>query len=199
MNARVQDFEAEYHSALEAYLASDDEAALSRAYELGRQALVKGLGLLDMVSLHRHAVDAVVAVLPSPDRMRVAKIALDFFREAMSPFDMTIRGYRDANAELGRLNKTLEEQNESLRLVNNELESFSYSVSHDLRAPLRSIEGFSQALLEDYHLRLDDDGRKYLNQVRDSTRYMAELIEGLLSLAKVARAPLLPTDVDLSA
>jgi PAS domain S-box-containing protein len=69
-----------------------------------------------------------------------------------------------------------------------ELESFSYSVAHDLRAPLRGIDGFSQALLEDYAPVLDAEGQRYLNRVRESAQHMAQLIESLLTLAQVTRS-----------
>ena len=80
-----------------------------------------------------------------------------------------------------------------------ELESFSYSVAHDLRAPLRAIDGFSQALFEDYGARLDDEGRRYLVRVRESAQRMAELIDDLLTLSKVTRTELRRSRVDLSA
>src|SRR5262249_28420165 len=83
--------------------------------------------------------------------------------------------------------------------ANDELQSFSYSVAHDLRAPLRGIDGFSQALLEDYSGRLDDDGQRYLRRVRSSAQHMAQLIEGLLSLARITRGDLRREAVDLTA
>ena len=84
-------------------------------------------------------------------------------------------------------------------IAHRELESFSYSVAHDLRAPLRSIDGFSQALLDDYSERLDEQGKDYLGRVRNGARRMAELIDDLLALARVSRADLVRADVDLSA
>jgi PAS domain S-box-containing protein len=83
--------------------------------------------------------------------------------------------------------------------ANRELEAFSYSVAHDLRAPLRSIDGFSQAILEDCADQLDDVGRKHLERVRASTGRMTELIDGLLGLSRLTRAELRVEFVDLSA
>lgn len=86
-----------------------------------------------------------------------------------------------------------------LEAANRELESFSYSVSHDLRAPLRGIDGFSQALLEDYADRLDADGRDYLERVRAGAQRMGRLIDDMLKLARVTRMDICPETVDLSA
>ncbi len=83
--------------------------------------------------------------------------------------------------------------------MNRELESFSYSVAHDLRSPLRSIDGFSQALLEDYVETLDAEGKKYLAFIRESAQHMAELIDDLLGLSRVTRSNLHREDVDLTA
>ncbi|PYP34069.1 MAG: histidine kinase [Gemmatimonadetes bacterium] len=100
----------------------------------------------------------------------------------------------------------LEERNQALRrnaaelsAANTELDAFAYSVSHDLRAPLRSIDGFSQALLEDYGGRLDDAARGHLDRVRAASQRMAQLIDDLLGLSRVTRAELRRERVDLSA
>ncbi|MDB4993891.1 MAG: arcB [Myxococcaceae bacterium] len=85
-----------------------------------------------------------------------------------------------------------------LERKNRELEAFSYSVSHDLRAPLRSIDGFSQALLEDCHDQLDEQGRDHLRRVRAGVQHMGKLIDAMLSLSRVARAELRRDRVDLS-
>lgn len=86
-----------------------------------------------------------------------------------------------------------------LEQKNKELEAFSYSVSHDLRAPLRSIDGFSQALLEDHAASLDREGLDYLRRVRAAAQRMGDLIDDLLQLSRVGRAPLRRERVDLSA
>jgi signal transduction histidine kinase len=87
---------------------------------------------------------------------------------------------------------------QELERVNNELEAFSYSVSHDLRAPLRAIDGFSQALLADYSAKLDEQGRTYLERVRAATKRMTQLIDDLLGLSKITRASLAREAVDLT-
>jgi len=81
---------------------------------------------------------------------------------------------------------------------NKELEAFSYSVSHDLRAPLRSIDGFSQALLEDYQDQLDDTAKSYLNRVRKAAQHMGCLIDDMLKLSQVTRSEFRRESVDLS-
>ncbi|HET6895373.1 MAG TPA: ATP-binding protein, partial [Candidatus Baltobacteraceae bacterium] len=90
------------------------------------------------------------------------------------------------------------ERTMQLELANKELESFAYSVSHDLRAPLRAIDGFSQALEEDYGPLLDGAGTNYLGRVRAAARRMGDLIDALLKLARVARHAITPVPVDLS-
>ncbi len=99
----------------------------------------------------------------------------------------------------------LQERNESLRrnaaellAANTELDAFAYSVSHDLRAPLRSIDGFSQVLLEDYAGKLDEAGQESLQRVRAASQRMGTLIDDLLKLARVTRAEIRTEDVDLS-
>jgi PAS domain S-box-containing protein len=105
--------------------------------------------------------------------------------------------------EIQQLNEQLEQRVQQrtaqLRAINEELESFSYSVSHDLRAPLRSINGFSQALLEDYEDQLDEEGRDYLGRVKAASEHMGRLIDDLLSLSRMTRSEMSHERVNLSA
>ena len=96
------------------------------------------------------------------------------------------------------LNEGLRQAILELKSVNKELESFSYSVSHDLRAPLRSIDGFSQALLEDCAEQLDENGQDYLRRIRTATQRMGQLIDDLLTLSRVTRSDMSPSPVNLS-
>jgi PAS domain S-box-containing protein len=108
-----------------------------------------------------------------------------------------------AEDQLKRLNATLEEhvaeRTRSLEAANRELEAFSYSVSHDLRAPLRGISGFSQLLHEGYMQSLDATGRNYLERVKAASAKMARLIDDLLNLSRIARQAIHRADVDVSA
>jgi PAS domain S-box-containing protein len=100
--------------------------------------------------------------------------------------------------QLEELNARLERDNAELAALNGELEAFSYSVSHDLRTPLRAVDGFSQALLEDNGERLDDTGRSHLQRVRQAAQRMGMLIDDLLKLARVTRTEMIFDDVDLT-
>jgi PAS domain S-box-containing protein len=108
-----------------------------------------------------------------------------------------------AEAEIKQLNIELEgrvqERTRQLESVNRELEAFSYSVSHDLRAPLRSIDGFSQILLKKYHDKLDETGQDYLTRVRRASQRMGRLIDDLLQLSQVTRGNVKREPLDLSA
>jgi PAS domain S-box-containing protein len=318
----------EYSSALREYVTGAGEAALTRAYDLGRKAASAGVGVLELAMVHH---EALLGLPPqgAGDRPSIT-MAAQFLAESLSPFEMTLRSYQ-ANARLLGLSETLAQQNaeidrarEQLRTIldattaviylkdadgryvfvnrqfqkvfglgreevigkadeevlprdlaemlrrddldalegrapreleetvpgidgphtyialkfplleargapyalccvatditerkradealkrakeaaedaNRDLESFSYSVAHDLRAPLRHLDGFSQALLEDCAERLDARGQKYLRYIRESAQQMAQLIDDLLALSRVTRGDLHRVRVNLSA
>jgi len=106
----------------------------------------------------------------------------------------------DRTRELESRTGQLEVQGRELAAANRELESFSYSVSHDLRAPLRAIDGFSKALLSDYRTgALDERGIHFLERVRAGTQRMSQLIDDMLHLSQVTRRALARADVDVTA
>jgi two-component system sensor histidine kinase/response regulator len=106
---------------------------------------------------------------------------------------------REGEQSARRLAEARAQLVEELEHKNQELESFSYAVSHDLRAPLRRIESFSRAVLESQDQRLDPDGRRYFDRIQEASRQMAQLIDDVLHLSKVTRAELRQQEVDLSA
>jgi signal transduction histidine kinase len=112
--------------------------------------------------------------------------------------DLAVR-VEERTADLTRTQVLLTQRAQELETANRELEAFSYSVSHDLRAPLRTIDGFSLALLEDYQGALDEEGRRNLERVRRATQTMGLLIDDLLNLARVSRTEMKRETVDLRA
>ena len=144
------------------------------------------------------------------------ELAEQALREARDQLEIRVQErtakLADANADLTRevvdrkraeegvrkLNADLLQQKAQLEASNKELEAFSYSVSHDLRAPLRGIDGFSQAILEDYKEKIDEIGKGYLERVRSASQRMSKLIDAMLNLARLTRAELHAETVDMS-
>ncbi len=112
-------------------------------------------------------------------------------------FDISERRHTDAS--IRQLNRDLSHRAVEIEASNKELEAFCYSVSHDLRAPLRTINGYSEALLEDYEPMLDGDGQRMLGRVRLATQRMGQLIDDLLALSRVTRGDFAREEADLSA
>lgn len=175
---RVQ-LEHEYSTALRDCVGGAGEVALAHAYELGRMAAGTGIGVVELAAIHDKALHEVLGQSAPPPEVD------QFFAEALSPFEMTHRGFREAN--------------ERLEAAVRELEAFSYSVSHDLRAPLRTISAFTQALAEDLRYQLDDKAKDHLRRVLAAAARMNDLIDALLELSRISRTPLGRHAVDISA
>ena len=129
--------------------------------------------------------------ITSRDEIGALSVAFDQMAANLS---ITTASRDELNNEIG-VRKLAQEE---ILKVNAALEAFSYSVSHDLRAPLRGIDGFSQALLEDYAGKLDEQGKDYLQRVRSATQRMGVLIDDMLSLSRVTRSDMRREPVNLS-
>lgn len=115
-------------------------------------------------------------------------------------FDITDRKLADQASQQtqSQLERLVQERTAALEIANKEMEAFAYSVSHDLRAPLRAIDGYSRILLEDYSDRLEQDGRECLENIRQATQQMNQLISDLLQLSRITRQEMQTIAVDLS-
>jgi signal transduction histidine kinase len=114
-------------------------------------------------------------------------------------FGLAYLAIRRGIAGTEKLNAGLASRTEEVEAANRELEGFSYSVSHDLRAPLRAIDGFSRMLTEDYGERLDGEGRRRLQVICDNSRRMGQLIDELLDFARLGKKPLARSAIDMTA
>ncbi|MBV9119867.1 MAG: hypothetical protein JOZ39_04095 [Chloroflexi bacterium] len=164
-----------------------------------RRTLVIALGyaavyVLLLTGLGQFADHVPEVLLRSAYVVLVAGLAGEFSREAFKQARSKAE-MRDLNTELER---RVNERTAQLEAANQELEAFSYSVSHDLRAPLRSMEGFSQVLVEDLGDGLDPQARDYLRRIQSASKRMSGLIDCLLNLSRLSRAELRWQTVDLS-
>ena len=190
----------DYAANLRAYLEEPDESALAAAYEIGRAAMDSGAGVIDIIGAHAGAVESILDGSPAD---AISARSIPFLVECLAPLEMAHRGFMEANGALQTLNADLElrirERTRQLEEANKDLESFAYSVSHDLRAPLRAIDGFSQTVLEDYAPLLDDAGRFAIERIRANAIRMGRLIDDMLHLARISHGELSPGPTDLGA
>jgi PAS domain S-box-containing protein len=142
------------------------------------------------IQLHRKSGDIVDVLLS------VENIELDGQRCELSiQYDIT--ELKCAEREVRRLNADLEQRQVALQAANRELEAFSYSISHDLRAPLRAIDGFSRILIKDFQAELAPAAVRYLQLVRDSTQQMGQLVDDLLEFSRLSRQQPKKQSVDM--
>jgi light-regulated signal transduction histidine kinase (bacteriophytochrome) len=187
MKDKISKFEAAYKLSLQECLVGAGEIALQHGYELGRQAIRNGMGLMNVVTIHREALLSLLSqAANTKECMHIEKISQDLFSECIAPFELTHSGF----IELESLNLRLEE-------ANKELESFSYSISHDLRAPLRAIDGYSRMILKRGGDKFDENVRRQFNLIRNNIKLMGLLIEDLLSFSRVQKTDMNITVIDM--
>lgn len=189
----VEELKTAYLESLQKWFLAGDEHALSSAYEIGRQALGLGLGILDLTTLHRDALQHL-----KPDPVPVSMVLSELLLELLSPFEMTLTGYQQTNQQLQRLNQQLLLQKDQLEIANRDLEAFSYSVSHDLRGPARRVRSFSDLLASRTPEQLAREAPKYIEAISRNAQQMEEMIEALLELAKWSKEHLKVVLLDLS-
>ncbi len=167
--------------------------------------IVRELGLKSSMTVpllvHGHALGVMTLVMAESGRhydIRDLELAEDIARRAALLIDNS-KLYQEAQKLNAELEQRVLERTTQLTTINKELEAFSYSVSHDLRAPLRALDGFSQALEEDYGDKLDQDGKNYLARIRAGSQRMGVLIDDLIELSRLTRSEMRHEPVDLSA
>jgi signal transduction histidine kinase len=162
MTAVLDQFAKHYNTALQHYLKKPREAGLEEAYELGRKAVVDGLGLLDVTKVHQEAIEAqLLRGDTKQENVRIVRAAQIFLTESLSPFEMTHRGFRDANRTLQELNETLERRATELAAANRELQN-EISERKQAEASLRQLSG---RLLE----LQDEERRRMARELHDTT------------------------------
>lgn len=148
-----------YAAGLKKFLAGEEEAVLAKGYELGRQAIARGLGVLDVARLHQQALEtAVRPVAPPGNWTRRVRTAGTFFLESLSPFEVTHRGFRETNVHLQRLNATLEKRNLDLAVINRQLQ-------REIRAHERAERALRES--EQRLRRMFNEARRMEESLRD--------------------------------
>jgi PAS domain S-box-containing protein len=175
--------------------ANDETFNLQGALHWMNKAATQGPQIFEWKGKHKDGhvfwieINMRLAVINNQDRLLIVGRGITERKRAEEKI-------RDLNIEL---EKRVADRTAQLTAVNKELEAFSYSISHDLRAPLRAMDGFSQALLEDYHGQLDPQAQHYLQRIRANNQHMSRLIDALLNLSRITRSALAISPVDLAA
>ncbi len=186
----------EYASALWTYIATESEEALARARQFGKAGLRAGLDSSDVALAHFEALRAGESS-DAVDGALVAERASRFLIEALRPFSNARHRLEQMSEELAGMNDTLIERTRELEIANGELETFSYSISHDLRTSLQAVLGFAQTLTIRHSQDLEPEARRCIEMIIKGARGMNELVDDLLALAQANRLPLDLESVDL--
>jgi two-component system sensor kinase len=181
-------FEDIYATALTRFLKHEEEKALFIISDLSKEMIRARSGPEILLDIHSKAFKEIVLNEPAASIGAMAVRANELLLNGMMAFAVNYQ----------QMNDFLEQKERRLEEANRELEAFAYSVSHDLRAPLRAVEGFSRILLEDCRDRLDEESRRCALVIRNETEKMGKLIEALLELSRMGRQEMNLTDIDMS-
>jgi signal transduction histidine kinase len=200
MKTTLADLTGQYSRALQTYVETGGEGALLQAYQVGREALTLGLGVLEVAALHQEAlVSALLQMLAPTESSRIAKRASEFFAETLAPFEMTRRGFLEANAILSDLNDELrrrvevilrdykhaQDQIDEHKKVERMKDEFISLVSHELRTPLTSIHGSLGLLTAGLAEGLSEKARQLLEVAHRNSQRLVRLIGDVLDLQKI--------------
>ena len=187
MRTKVTKFEADYRSSLQDCLNGAGELALQHGYELGRQAIMDGQGVMDILSAQQKVLlECLDGAKTVNDCINIVKSSQNFLTECLAPFELTHRGFLE-----------VESLNIKLEAANKDLESFSYSVSHDLRAPLRAIDGYSRMILRKQEKHFDKETLRQFNLIKNNVKTMGYLIDGLLAFSRFGKQKILKENLDI--
>lgn len=186
-----------YHEISQEFIESlaHNQEHLRLIHELGvKSAIVVPL-------LNRDKIYGVLTLVLSDSGRLFDENDLEFAKELARRTTLAIENakmYKEVQNNNAELERRVNKRTIELENINKELEAFSYSVSHDLRAPLRSIDGFSNKILKDYGNLFDDQGKDYFNRVMNASRHMGNLIDDLIKLARISRIDMNMEEINLS-
>jgi signal transduction histidine kinase len=185
-----------YAAALRTYVAEESKEALARGYELGSASLEGGLDSSALALAHFEALRAgeVPTDLGSES---VDERSFRFLAETLRPFSNARHHLEEMSGDLAQMNDTLIERTKALEIANGELETFSYSISHDLRTSLQAVLGFAQTLTIRHSEDMNPEARRCVEMITKGAQGMSELVKDLLELAQANRLPLERESVDL--
>lgn len=190
------DFRSAYAAALWSYIAEESEEALARGRELGNAIFAGGRDSLSVAVVHYEALRSGAPPEGVAGEL-VEERSFRFLTEALRPFSNARNEFEQINEELAKMNDALIERSKDLELANAELETFSYSISHDLRSSLQAVLGFAQTLTARHADDLKPEARRCVELITKSAQGMSELVSDLLELAQANRISLELEPVDL--
>lgn len=177
-----------YYTLLLAYVSHPDEKYLATAVDLGQQLVKDNVQPEDIAEIHETAIKRLGQEYPDATVGETAQLVSAPLMEMLMAYGLAFRAQTESNKKLMTdLQSHRDHLEELVDERTKDIESFSYSVSHDLRAPVRAISGFSRILNEEYGHLLDQEGKRLLDVIIDNTQYMGQLIDDLLTLSHLGR------------